>query len=73
LHIEIKKKKLLAVFERRMAALEGGVAALSTSSGQAAQFTTILNLCVSGDNIISTSYLYGGTYIQFKVFTNYIN
>jgi O-acetylhomoserine/O-acetylserine sulfhydrylase-like pyridoxal-dependent enzyme len=50
-----------------MAALEGGVAALSTSSGQAAQFITVINLCVAGDNIISSSYLYGGTYIQFKV------
>ncbi|CAB4410197.1 unnamed protein product [Rhizophagus irregularis] len=57
----------LFVFERRMAALEGGVAALSTSSGQAAQFITVINLCVAGDNIISSSYLYGGTYIQFKV------
>ncbi|RGB27621.1 O-acetylhomoserine/O-acetylserine sulfhydrylase [Rhizophagus diaphanus] len=50
-----------------MAALEGGVSALSTSSGQAAQFITVINLCVAGDNIISSSYLYGGTYIQFKV------
>jgi O-acetylhomoserine/O-acetylserine sulfhydrylase-like pyridoxal-dependent enzyme len=58
---------MLAVFEKRMAALEGGIAALSTSSGQAAQFTAIINLCVAGDNIISSSYLYGGTYIQFKV------
>ncbi|EXX60672.1 uncharacterized protein OCT59_006123 [Rhizophagus irregularis] len=57
----------LFVFERRMAALEGGVAAMSTSSGQAAQFITVINLCVAGDNIISSSYLYGGTYIQFKV------
>lgn len=58
---------MLVVFERRMAALEGGVAAMSTSSGQAAQFITVINLCVAGDNIISSSYLYGGTYIQFKV------
>ncbi len=55
------------VFEKRIAALEGGVAALATSSGQSAQFIAITNLCESGDNIISTSYLYGGTYNQFKV------
>ncbi|CAI2175191.1 13086_t:CDS:2 [Funneliformis geosporum] len=57
----------LNVFEKRMAALEGGVAALATSSGQAAQFMTIMNICVAGDNIISSSYLYGGTYNQFKI------
>lgn len=51
-----------------MAALEGGVAALATSSGQAAQFITLAALAHSGDNIISTSNLYGGTYNQFKVF-----
>ena len=50
-----------------MAALEGGVAAVATSSGQAAQFIAINNLATAGDNIISTSYLYGGTYNQFKV------
>lgn len=55
------------VFEKRIAALEGGVAALATSSGQAAQFLAISNICQQGDNIISTSYLYGGTYNQFKV------
>jgi O-acetylhomoserine (thiol)-lyase len=55
------------VFEKRMAALEGGVAALATSSGQAAQFLTIANIAQAGDNIISTSLLYGGTYNQFKV------
>jgi O-acetylhomoserine/O-acetylserine sulfhydrylase len=55
------------VFEKRMAALEGGVAAVATSSGQAAQFIAINNLATAGDNIISTSYLYGGTYNQFKV------
>jgi O-acetylhomoserine/O-acetylserine sulfhydrylase len=55
------------VFEKRMAALEGGVAALATSSGQAAQFIAITNLLETGDNLISTSYLYGGTYNQFKV------
>ncbi|MEO6486506.1 MAG: O-acetylhomoserine aminocarboxypropyltransferase/cysteine synthase [Thermoanaerobaculia bacterium] len=55
------------VFEKRMAALEGGVAALATSSGQAAQFLALNQLAEAGDNIVSTSYLYGGTYNQFKV------
>lgn len=55
------------VFEKRVAALEGGVAALATSSGQAAQFLAISNLAQAGDNIISTQNLYGGTYNQFKV------
>jgi len=55
------------VFEKRIAALEGGVAAVATASGQAAQLTTITTLAESGDNIVSTSYLYGGTYNQFKV------
>jgi len=56
------------VFEKRMAALEGGVAALATASGQAAQFITIATLAQAGDNIIATSNLYGGTYNQLKVF-----
>ena len=55
------------VFEKRIAALEGGVAALATSSGQAAQFLAIATLAQAGENIVSTSYLYGGTYNQFKV------
>lgn len=55
------------VFEKRIAALEGGVAALATASGQAAQFLALTNLAQAGDNIVSTSYLYGGTYNQFKV------
>ncbi|MBW4580338.1 MAG: O-acetylhomoserine aminocarboxypropyltransferase/cysteine synthase [Tildeniella nuda ZEHNDER 1965/U140] len=55
------------VFEKRVAALEGGVAALATSSGQAAQLLAIANIAQAGDNIVSTSYLYGGTYNQFKV------
>jgi O-acetylhomoserine/O-acetylserine sulfhydrylase len=55
------------VFEKRIAALEGGVAALATSSGQAAQFIAITNILQAGDNLVSTSYLYGGTYNQFKV------
>ena len=55
------------VFEQRMAALEGGVAALATSSGQAAQFLALQTIAKAGDNIVSSSYLYGGTYNQFKV------
>ncbi len=55
------------VFERRVAALEGGVAALATASGQAAQFLAISTICEAGDNVVSTSNLYGGTYNQFKV------
>ncbi len=55
------------VFEKRIAALEGGKASLATSSGQSAQFIALTNICESGDNFISTSYLYGGTYNQFKV------
>lgn len=55
------------VFEKRMAALEGGVAALAVASGQAAQFIALNNICEAGDNIISTNYLYGGTYNQFKI------
>ena len=55
------------VFEQRIAALEGGVAALAVASGQAAQFLALTTLAEAGDNIVSTSYLYGGTYNQFKV------
>jgi O-acetylhomoserine/O-acetylserine sulfhydrylase len=55
------------VFEKRIAALEGGVAAVATSSGQAAQFLALNNILQSGDNFITTSFLYGGTYNQFKV------
>ncbi|MFL0793578.1 MAG: PLP-dependent transferase, partial [Prochlorococcus sp.] len=55
------------VFEKRLAALEGGVAALATASGQSAQFIAITNCMKAGDNFVSTSYLYGGTYNQFKV------
>jgi O-acetylhomoserine (thiol)-lyase len=55
------------VFEQRIAALEGGVAALATSSGQASQFLALNNILQAGENFISTSYLYGGTYNQFKV------
>ncbi|HVX26885.1 MAG TPA: aminotransferase class I/II-fold pyridoxal phosphate-dependent enzyme, partial [Parafilimonas sp.] len=55
------------VFEQRIAALEGGVAALATGSGQAAQFLALNNILQAGDNFIATNYLYGGTYNQFKV------
>lgn len=60
------------VFEQRVAALEGGVAALAVSSGHAAQFLTFSTILQSGDNIVSSPYLYGGTYNQFRVtFKNY--
>ena len=55
------------VFEQRVAALEGGVAALATGSGQAAQFLAITPLAGAGENIVARSSLYGGTYNQFKV------
>lgn len=55
------------VFEKRVAALEGGVAALAVGSGQAAQFIALSNILEAGDNFVSTSFLYGGTYNQFKV------
>jgi len=56
-----------AVFEERMAALEGGTAALALSSGMAAQMTSILNIMKAGDEIVSSRTLYGGTYTQFDV------
>lgn len=55
------------VFEKRIAALEGGVAAVAVGSGQAAQFLAINTIAGAGDNIVTTSYLYGGTFNQFKV------
>jgi O-acetylhomoserine (thiol)-lyase len=54
------------VLEQRIAALEGGVAGLATSSGHAAQALTIFTLCNAGDHIVSSSRLYGGTYNQFS-------
>lgn len=54
------------VFEKRVAALEGGVSALATSSGQSAQFIALNNIVEAGDNFVSTPHLYGGTYNQFK-------
>ena len=55
------------VFEKRIAALEGGVAALAVSSGHAAETLTITTIAQAGDNIVSTSLLYGGTYNLFKI------
>lgn len=55
------------VFEQRIAALEGGVAAVAVSSGQAAQFLALSSILEAGDNFITTTFLYGGTYNQFKV------
>jgi O-acetylhomoserine/O-acetylserine sulfhydrylase len=55
------------VFEKRIAALEGGVAALAVASGQAAQFIALNNILGVGDNFVTTANLYGGTYNQFKV------
>lgn len=54
------------VFEQRIAALEGGTAAVAAASGMAAQFLALQNLVGMGDNIVSTSFLYGGTFSQFK-------
>jgi len=55
------------VFEKRIAALEGGVAAVAVASGQAAQFLALNNILESGDNFVAGANLYGGTYNQFKV------
>jgi O-acetylhomoserine (thiol)-lyase len=55
------------VFEKRIAALEGGVAALAVASGQASQFLAFQNILQTGDNFVTSSRLYGGTYNQFKV------
>ena len=54
------------VFEKRIAALEGGISGLATSSGQSAQFIALNNILQAGDNFVTTSHLYGGTYNQFK-------
>jgi len=56
-----------AVFEERMAALEGGRAGLAVSSGMSAQMVTLLTLLQAGDNLVSSKTLYGGTYSQFDV------
>lgn len=55
------------VFEKRIAELEGGIGGLAVSSGQAAQFTALTALAGPGDNIVASSFLYGGTYNQLKV------
>lgn len=55
------------VFEKRIAALEGGLAALAVASGQAAQFIALHNILQAGDSLLSSSHIYGGTYNQFKV------
>jgi len=55
------------VFEKRVAALEGGVAAVATSSGHAAQFLALHNILQAGDNFVTSPFLYGGTFNQFKV------
>jgi len=56
-----------AAFEERMASLEGGLGALATASGQAAQLIAILTICTEGDEIVASRSLYGGTYTQFDV------
>ena len=55
------------VLEKRLAALEGGVAALAVASGHSAQFIALNNILQLGDNFVSSPYLYGGSYNQFKV------
>src|SRR3546814_7849200 len=55
------------VFEKRVAALEGGVSALGTASGQSAQLLALHNILQAGENFVTSSHLYGGTYNQFKV------
>lgn len=55
-----------SVFEQRIAALEGGTEAVAAASGMAAQYLALSNLVQMGDNIVSTSFLYGGTFSQFK-------
>jgi O-acetylhomoserine/O-acetylserine sulfhydrylase len=55
------------VFEKRISALEGGVASVAVASGQAAQFIALNNILQAGDNFVTSSHLYGGTYNQFKV------
>src|SRR5689334_15249831 len=57
----------VAVFEERMAAVEGGRSALATSTGQSAEVTAILTLCSAGDHIVSASTLYGGTHTLLGV------
>ena len=56
-----------AVLEERMAAIDGGAAGLGVASGQTASAYSIQNLARAGDNIVSSSHLYGGSYHQFKI------
>src|SRR5437588_7086715 len=56
-----------AVFEERVASLEGGIGALGVASGQSAQFLALTSLMESGDHMVSATTLYGGTYTQFDV------
>ena len=55
------------VFEKRMAALEGGVAAVATASGTSAIFLSVINICGPGDNIVTSPFLYGGTFTMFEI------
>ncbi|MDH4147403.1 MAG: O-acetylhomoserine aminocarboxypropyltransferase/cysteine synthase [Acidimicrobiia bacterium] len=57
----------LSAFEERMASLEGGIGAVATASGQAAEFLTVACLADSGDHLVASANLYGGTYTQFDV------
>ena len=60
------------VFEKRVAALEGGVASLAVSSGHAAQFIALTTIMKHGENFVTSPYLYGGSHNQFKVtFANF--
>ncbi|KAL5480447.1 MET15_2 [Sanghuangporus weigelae] len=59
------------VFGKRMAALEGGVAAVAAASGHEAQFMAFSTIAGVGDNIVSTSWLYGGSFNQLKVFSKF--
>lgn len=61
------------VFEQRLAALEGGIGALATASGQFAETLAVFTLCDAGDEIISTSALYGGTYTLFSQSLRHLN
>ena len=55
------------IFEKRVAALEGGVASLAVASGHAAQFIALTTILKKGDNIVSSPFLYGGTHTQFSL------
>ena len=55
------------VFEKRMAALENGIAAVATASGQSSVFLAVTNICGPGDNIVTSPYLYGGTFTMFAI------